>query len=83
MALVGWSVRGLDTVRRDPAQVAHRILRDTKPGAIIVLHEGHRVAKNPEFHPRCLELTLSGLSEQGYRCVIPRREQLQPRAAGK
>src|SRR5438067_13346803 len=71
MALVGWSVRGLDTGRRDPAQVARRSLRATQPGAIIVLHEGHRAAKNPEFHLQCLELTLSALAEQGYRCVIP------------
>jgi peptidoglycan-N-acetylglucosamine deacetylase len=78
LVLVGWAVRGLDTVRRDPAQVARRILRDTKPGAIIVLHEGHRATKNPEFHLQCLELTLNGLVEQGYRCVIPRPEQLQP-----
>ncbi|MDP9099726.1 MAG: polysaccharide deacetylase family protein [Verrucomicrobiota bacterium] len=83
LALVGWAIRGLDTVQRDPARVARRILRDTKPGAIIVLHEGHRVTKNPEFHLRCLELTLSGVTEQGYRCVIPRPEQLRPRAGGK
>jgi peptidoglycan/xylan/chitin deacetylase (PgdA/CDA1 family) len=83
LALVGWAVRGLDTVRREPTQVARAILRDTKPGAIIVLHEGHRAEKSPEFHPRCLELTLSGLAEQGYRCVIPRLEQLRANAAGK
>lgn len=83
LALIGWAVRGLDTVRRDPAQVARRIVSITKPGAIIVLHEGHRTEKNPEFNPRCLELTLSGLAEQGYRCVIPRPERLRPRAAGK
>ena len=83
LALVGWAIRGLDTIRRDPAQVARRILRATKPGSIIVLHEGHRTVKNPEFNPRCLELTLSGLTEQGYQCVIPRLEQLRPRAVGK
>jgi peptidoglycan/xylan/chitin deacetylase (PgdA/CDA1 family) len=78
LILVGWAVRGLDTVRRDPVQVARGILRDRKPGAIIVLHEGHRVAKNPEFNPQCLELTLSGLTEQGYQCVIPQPERLRP-----
>jgi peptidoglycan/xylan/chitin deacetylase (PgdA/CDA1 family) len=83
LVLVGWAVRGLDTVQRDPAQVARRILGDTKRGAIIVLHEGHRAAKNPGFHLQCLELTLSGLAEQDYRCVIPRLEQLRPHAAGK
>jgi peptidoglycan/xylan/chitin deacetylase (PgdA/CDA1 family) len=76
-------VRGLDTVQRDPARVARRILRETKPGAIIVLHEGHRVAKNPDFHPRCLELTLTGLAEEGYRCVIPQPELLRPHFGGK
>jgi peptidoglycan/xylan/chitin deacetylase (PgdA/CDA1 family) len=83
LALVGWSVRGLDTVRREAALVARRILRAAKPGAIIVLHEGQRIATDPEFNPRCLELTLISLTEQGYQCVIPRPEQLRPRAAGK
>lgn len=77
LALVGWSARGLDTVQREPVLVAERILRETKAGAIILLHDGHRIAKDPEFGPRCLELTLSGLAERGYRFVIPRPESLQ------
>jgi peptidoglycan/xylan/chitin deacetylase (PgdA/CDA1 family) len=81
LALIGWTVRGFDTVRREPVLVAEKILRRAKPGAIILLHEGHRVAKDPEFNPRCLELTLSGLSERGYQCVIPQPEQLRRRAA--
>lgn len=81
LALIGWTVRGLDTVRRDPERVSRRLLRGTKPGAILLLHEGQRVAKDPEFNPRCLELTLSGLAERGYRCVIPQREQLRSRRA--
>lgn len=83
LELVGWTVRGLDTVRRDPTQVAQRIVRRIKPGAIVLLHEGQRAKKDPQFNPRCLELTLSGLAEKGYRCVIPRPEQLQASAAGK
>jgi len=83
LALIGWTARGLDTVRRDPAKVAARIARAARPGAIVVLHEGQRVARNPEFNPRCLELTLNSLTEKGYRCVIPRPEQLSARAAGK
>jgi peptidoglycan/xylan/chitin deacetylase (PgdA/CDA1 family) len=79
LILIGWTVRGLDTVQRESNLVAERILRKTKPGAIILLHEGQRVVKDPEFNPRCLELTLSGLTEQGYRCVIPRLEQLRTR----
>jgi len=82
LELIGWTVRGLDTVRRDPADVAERIVRRIKPGAIVLLHEGQRAEKNPQFNPRCLELTLSGLAEKGYRCVIPRPEQLRARPAG-
>jgi peptidoglycan/xylan/chitin deacetylase (PgdA/CDA1 family) len=79
LSLIGWTVRGLDTVRRDPARVAEKILRNIKPGSIILLHEDHRTEKDPDFNPRCLELTLSGLAERGYRCVIPRSEQLTAR----
>ena len=82
LALIGWSVRGLDTIRRDSMDVANRILREAKPGAIVVLHEGHRVESDPEFNPRCLEQTLTALAGQGYRCVIPQPEQLRARAAG-
>jgi peptidoglycan/xylan/chitin deacetylase (PgdA/CDA1 family) len=81
LALIGWTVRGLDTIQREPTLVSGRIQRRTRPGAIILLHEGHRIARDPEFQPRCLELTLQALAEQGYRCVIPRPEQFQTRAA--
>jgi peptidoglycan/xylan/chitin deacetylase (PgdA/CDA1 family) len=81
LALIGWTVRGLDTVKREPVLVAEKILREAKAGAIILLHEGHRIAKDPEFNPRCLELTLSGLAERGYQCVIPQPEQFRTRDA--
>jgi peptidoglycan/xylan/chitin deacetylase (PgdA/CDA1 family) len=81
LTLIGWTVRGLDTVQREPGLVAERVLRKARAGAIILLHEGHRVAKDPEFNPRCLELILSGLAERGYQCVIPQPEQLRTRNA--
>jgi uncharacterized NAD-dependent epimerase/dehydratase family protein len=71
-------VLGLDTISHDPSAVAARILRGVKPGAIVLLHEGHRTERYPEFHLRCLELTLRALAKEGYRCVIPRDEQLRP-----
>ncbi|MGI8438313.1 MAG: polysaccharide deacetylase family protein [Chthoniobacterales bacterium] len=77
LSLVGWTVRGLDTVKRDAARVAQRIENAAVPGAIIVLHEGHQTKRDPEFGPRCLELTLQRLTARGYRCVIPRPEQLR------
>ena len=81
--LIGWTIRGLDTIRRDPAQVAKRIAGGIKPGAIVVLHEGQRTEKDPGFNPRCLELTLSALAEKGYRCILPRPTQLRSGVVGK
>ena len=42
LALVGWTVRGLDTIQREPERVARRIEKRAQPGAIILLHEGQR-----------------------------------------
>ena len=78
LPLVGWTVRGLDTVSRDPAAVAERIRRKLRPGAIVLLHEGHRTESEPDFHPQCLERTLAMLTREGYRCVLPRPEALRP-----
>ena len=82
LALVGWTLRGLDTVRRDPAKIAHRIVRKIQPGAIVLLHEGQRTATNPQFSPACFEMSLTALTEKGYRCVIPQLERLRTSAAG-
>ena len=78
MVLVGWTVRGLDTVSRDVEAVAARIMRRLKPGAIILLHEGRRTVADPDFHPRCLERTLTDLTAANYRCILPQPEQLRP-----
>ena len=71
LRLVGWTVRGLDTVSSDPEVVAARIMRKVKPGAILLLHEGHRTTTEPDYHPRCLERTLTALTKANYRCVLP------------
>jgi peptidoglycan/xylan/chitin deacetylase (PgdA/CDA1 family) len=83
LRLIGWTVRGLDTLRRDPVAVAQSIMRRVRPGAILLLHEGHRTATDADFHPRCLEQTLTALTKANYRCILPRPEQLRPLAGGK
>ena len=80
LGLIGWTVRGLDTAARDPVAVAERIEKRACPGAIILLHENHRVTSNPDFHPQCLELTLQRLAARDYRFVIPASDQLRTRA---
>ncbi|MBA2270200.1 MAG: polysaccharide deacetylase family protein [Chthoniobacterales bacterium] len=77
LALIGWTVRGLDSVKGDAGGVAERIEQRVRPGAIILLHEGLRVENDPEFSIRCLELTLQRLTAHDYKFVIPRPEQLR------
>ncbi|CAN5693471.1 polysaccharide deacetylase family protein [soil metagenome] len=77
LALIGWTVRGLDTVKQEPTRVAQRIEEAVEPGAIVLLHEGHYATSDPDFQPRCLELTLQRLSARGYKFVIPQPEQLR------
>jgi peptidoglycan/xylan/chitin deacetylase (PgdA/CDA1 family) len=65
MALIGWSVRGFDGVRCDPARVLERLQQGIKPGAIILVHEGRGTS---------IEIVgklLAWLEERGYRCVQP------------
>ncbi len=77
LGLIGWTVRGLDTVKRDARQVVERIENNLRPGAIIVLHQSHQEKRDPQHGPRCLEQTLESLAARGYRCIIPRPEQLR------
>ena len=79
MQLIGWTVRGFDSWRRNPAAVAGRITKDSHPGAIILLHEGLTSSEDAEFSVQCIELTLRALRERGYRCVIPTAGQLRAR----
>ena len=41
LKVVGWTIRSLDTIMTDPEQIAARIARRLKPGAIILLHDGN------------------------------------------
>ena len=77
LMLIGWSVRGLDSVKGNAASVADRIEQGARPGAIILLHEGLRIESDPEFTLRCIDLTLQRLTTRGYRCVIPTPSQLR------
>ena len=73
-------MRGLDTESRKVEADAPRILRRVTPRAIKLLHEGRRTAADPDFHLRCLERTLTALTKANYRCILPRSDQLRPRA---
>lgn len=71
MRLIGWSIRAFDTVTDDPARVAARIASGTRPGAIIVLHQGrsHSLA--------CIDRVIQDLEKDGYAFVIPADDRLK------
>ncbi|TXK60488.1 polysaccharide deacetylase family protein [Alkalisalibacterium limincola] len=74
---VGWSARGFDATTADPEVVVRRILRDLRPGAIILLHEGAAHGRSVEIITRVLD----ALSERGYRCVLPTLSATPPPAS--
>ncbi len=61
-----WSVDPRDFESRRPAQIAHRVLRDVRPGSIVILHDGghDRWATVQALGP-----ILRGLEQRGYRTV--------------
>ena len=65
MRLIGWTARGFDAVRSDPAEILRRILPHLRPGAIIVLHQGR------EHSARVLEHVIGEVKSRGYAFVIP------------
>lgn len=80
MRLVAWSARGFDGVDGfDVDTTVERVLRDAKPGAIVLLHQGVLGAGGTLASARCIERILEGLDARGLRCVIPSAETLLPR----
>jgi peptidoglycan/xylan/chitin deacetylase (PgdA/CDA1 family) len=75
LTCVGWSVRSLDSVSRDPVRVAARVIRAVRPGSIVLMHEGAFL--NPAVRVRALELVLEQLGARRITCVLPAAGQLR------
>ncbi|HYS55060.1 MAG TPA: polysaccharide deacetylase family protein [Thermoanaerobaculia bacterium] len=71
MRLIGWSVRGFDTVTEDPERVAARIAPQIHPGAIVVMHQGLPHAA------RCIERVIDDVQRAGYGFIIPADARLK------
>ena len=65
MRLIGWSVRGFDTVGDDVERVVRRIVPHVFPGAIVVVHQGRVMSA------RCIPRVVGELRARGYSFVIP------------
>ena len=67
--VIGWNIRSFDTVNKDPEKIVNRILRQMKPGSIILLHDHLDIA------PSILEKLISRLNETDYQ-IVPLAELL-------
>lgn len=68
LRVAGWSASGLDGLPgRHPEHVVARTMRQVRPGAIILLHDGEWRSGAPAT----VELLLGRLAAEGYRCVVP------------
>lgn len=66
--VLGWNIRSLDTVIRDPKKLTARVLKKLKPGSIILFHD-----QGPAT-PEALENLLRFLKENSYQTILPRTE---------
>ncbi len=75
LTCVAWNVRSFDSFSHDAEKTAARVLRQVRPGSIILMHEG------PSLHASvrvtALARTLEQLAARGLRCVIPTDAQLR------
>jgi peptidoglycan/xylan/chitin deacetylase (PgdA/CDA1 family) len=71
LRLIGWTVRGFDSVVDDADRVAGRIVPRVGPGAIVVMHQGR------EWSTRTIARVVDELQARGFRFVIPEDTQLK------
>lgn len=72
---IGWNIRSLDTVTKDPEKLKQRVLKQLKPGAIILFHDtcASTVTMLPSF--------IQDVKARGYEIVpLDKLVNLQPYA---
>ena len=72
-AVITWSIQAddWDNPKPSPEVIAQRVLRQAKPGAIILLHDGLGTRENPQVQNMvaALPIIIEALQAQGYRFV--------------
>lgn len=66
LQVVGWSIRSLDTITREPGKIVARIRRKLHGGAIVLLHDGNIPVEKLEATVKSL---LDTLNQTGYEVV--------------
>lgn len=77
LCCVAWNVRSFDSVDRNPARVAARVVRRLAPGSIVLLHDGVEGQRSPVTGVRsvlgALPLVLEKMRERQWRSVTLRQ----------
>ncbi|HEV7921147.1 MAG TPA: polysaccharide deacetylase family protein [Thermoanaerobaculia bacterium] len=71
LRLIGWTVRGFDSIVDDASRVAGRIVPRVSPGAIVVMHQGR------SWSVGTIGRVVDELQQRGYAFVIPNDTQLK------
>ena len=68
MAAIGWQVRGMDYVLRDPERIARRIVEGAVDGGVLLLHDGGGLQGSTDRSAtiRALPLVIDGLRARGF-----------------
>lgn len=78
---VQWDVAGFDWTRRRAPEIAREVLREVRPGSIILLHDGDSTGRSGRGETvAALPAIIEGLGARGLR-VAPLRELLAPAAS--
>ena len=73
LRVVGWSADGCDGCPAVPTTTVRRIMRQIRPGAIVLVHE----SGGSRHRALTLSRLLDALSGSGYRCVLPPASSLR------
>jgi peptidoglycan/xylan/chitin deacetylase (PgdA/CDA1 family) len=81
MSAIGWQVRGMDYVVRDPGRIARRIVERAVDGGVLLLHDGGGFQGDSDRSAtvEALPLVIDGLRARGFTFL--RVDQLFPVAA--
>ncbi|MDY6944607.1 MAG: polysaccharide deacetylase family protein [Pseudomonadota bacterium] len=70
LKVVAWSIHSRDTLARDPRAIATGVVSRSRPGDIVLLHDGHdREQRQRPLILQVLPLLLQGLRERGLSSV--------------
>lgn len=73
LTCIAWSVRSGDSQLRDPDRIVARVMKQVKPGAIILTHEGPDVPA--QVRVEAIACLLKALDAQSFSCVVPDASQ--------